>query len=140
MFGCIAACIAVQDLDPHFDVPFRAEHLAESPATLASPLIVTKVNAAKLDGDKANANVARHDETRVRWEKKVRQSSHRAELEQTTEAQQELADNGDVLSLATTRAATALLKKQQLEQQLEQEMATAMNLLTIRCHCTDTSP
>ena len=135
MLGCIAACIAVQGLDPYSAVPFPAEHLAEPPATLAFPLIVTKVNAAKLDVNKANADAARRDETKARWEKKVQVSFDRAELEQTTEAEDELADNREALSTATARAADAQMKMQGLEQQLEQDMATATNLLTIRYHC-----
>ena len=128
MLGCIAACIASQD--SYFTVP--AEHLADPPATLAFALIVTKVNAAKVDLDKANVDVARQDETQARLEKKVKKSFDRAEVEQTTEAEVELADNHDALSMVTVRAAAALLKKKGLEQRLEQERANAMNLLSTR--------
>ena len=140
ILGCITACIAVQDLDStvvhmYSDIPVRTEHSAELPAALEFPLIVTKVKAAKLDVDDANANAARQNEAQARWEKKVRESLDRAELEKTTEAKTDLADNQDALSVATARAAAAQLKKKGLEQRLEQEMATALNLLAIRCHC-----
>ena len=61
------------------------------------------------------------DETQARYrpvctlEKKVRKSLDQAELEQATEAEEELADNHDALSIATSRAAPAFLKKERLE-------------------------
>ena len=113
LLGIIAACIAVQD--PPSGV--SAEHPANPPSTPAFSLIATKVNAAKAGTglDKADVGVVREDKTQARLEKKVRNSFDRAEPEQTTEAEEEPADNHGALSMATARAAAALLKKKGLE-------------------------